>query len=391
MSRTLDVPATLEAVEQADLYAKVSGYVGQVNVDIGDRVKASQVLATLDIPEMSKDLDEAKAQQATKLAYLKAAETAGMKAAEAALDQAKRKLDVTRRELERKQSDLALSEITFKRKEILYKEKAVTDQELDETKSRLAVSQADVRIMEARVAAAEADVQGAEAAKVQAAAQVDIAKSQSDLAAAQVAKVQALLGYAQIVAPFDGVIIRRMVDRGALVQAATSSRTNLLFTIQRIDTIRIFLEAPEVDVPFISIKQSAKVSVYGLGGIAVDGTVQRTASSLNPATRTMRVEIDLPNPDGKLLHGMYAKVVLDIDKHANVLTLPAAALLTEGAEKFVYTVKDGRAVRTPVKTGLDDGIRIEIKEGIGDEDQVIVTGKGLVSDGVPVKASLKEK
>lgn len=389
VSRKLDVPATLEAIEQADLYAKTSGYIAQVNVDIGDRVKAGQVLAVLEVPEMAKDLQEGKAQLAAKTAALRAAEGAGIKLADANLEQARRKVDVAKSEWARKKADLLFHDLTHKRKDILYKEKAVTDQELDEARSRLAGAQADVLVAEARIAAAAADLQAAEASKGLAQAQVEMARAHVDVAVAQAARIETLQQFAQITAPFDGVVTRRMLDRGAFVQSAMSSRTSSLFTIQRLDTMRIFVEVPEVDVPFVVAGQTAKVQPYGITGKTFDGTVARIASYLNPATRTMRAEIDLLNADGKLMHGMYAKVLLDIDKRLNALTIPAAALLTEGAEKFVFVVKDGHAARTPVKIGLDDGIRLEIREGLADEDRVIVTGKGLVAHGAPVKAKLK--
>ena len=103
----------------------------------------------------------------------------------------------------------------------------------------------------------------------------------------------------------------------------------------------------------------------------------------------MRVEIDLPNADNRLLHGMYAHVAITIDPHANALTIAASALLTEGATKYVYTVAGDKAVKTPIETGLDDGVRIEVLSGLNDESLVVVTGKGLITDGALVKAVLK--
>lgn len=201
----------------------------------------------------------------------------------------------------------------------------------------------------------------------------------------QIKKIETLLKSAQIVAPFDGVVTRRMIDKGALVQAATTNRTMLLLTVQRIDTVRIFIDVPETDVAFIKPGSSAKVKPYGLKA-TLDGKVARIASSLNPATRTMRTEIDLPNSNRTLLHGMYAQVTLHMDERVNAMTIPASALLTEGKEQFVYIVADGQAMRKIVKTGLDDGLRIEVKEGLREDDWVVVTGKGLIFPGSAVKA-----
>ena len=104
----------------------------------------------------------------------------------------------------------------------------------------------------------------------------------------------------------------------------------------------------------------------------------------------MHTEIDLSNADGRLMHGMYAQVVLEIDRHSAALTVPASSLLTEGASKYVYTVVNDRAVRTPIQTGLDDGIRVEVTDGLNDDSLVVVTGKGLVGDGMLVRAVLKK-
>ncbi|MBI3830841.1 MAG: efflux RND transporter periplasmic adaptor subunit [Planctomycetes bacterium] len=390
MARTLDLPGTMEAMEQADLYAKVSGYVAEVRVDIGDRVKTGQLLAVLDVPELAKDLQEAKAQQAAKTVSWKAAESAGMKAASAALEQAKRRLEVTRNELERRKSELALKEVTFQRRERLFNEKAVTDQDLDETRCQLQVARAEVKIAESKIAAAEADVQSAEAGHASAEAQVEIAKAQVDLAAAQVDKVQTLLQYTQISAPFDGVITKRWIDKGALVQAATVNRTSPMFAVQRVDAIRTFVDVPETEVSFVVLGIVAKVKPYGLKGASYDGKVTRIAAAINPGTRTMRAEIDLPNADGKLLHGMYAKVLLDLERHANVLAVPTSALLSEGQERFVLVVQDETAVRKPVKVGIEEGGRVEVLEGLSEADQVVVNPKAGVAAGAHVKAAPKK-
>ncbi|HEY3242258.1 MAG TPA: efflux RND transporter periplasmic adaptor subunit [Phycisphaerae bacterium] len=374
MSRSLDVPATLQAYEQADLYAKTSGYISEVRVDIGDRVQAGDVLAVIDVPEMARELEETQAQHAAKRAALAAAE--------AHVVQAQKMLEVARSQLQRYRADLALKEATAGRREELFAGKAIPQEQLDEARSQLEIARAEFGIAESKIAAAEADVSGAEAARA-------VANAEIEVAAARIARTQTLMQYAQIVAPFDGVVTQRTVDRGALVQSATSSRTMPLFTVQRIDVLRVFIEVPESDVAHVQPGSVAKIKPYGWTDAELEGSVARIASSLNPGTRTMRTEIDLPNPDGRLLHGMYAQVVLALDERANALTIPASALLTEGKEAFVYTVRDDRAVRTPVKTGLDDGIRVQVTQGLDDDALVVVTGKGLISAGAAVRPVLK--
>lgn len=366
MSRRLDVPATMEAYEQADLYAKTAGFITEVRVDIGDRVKAGDVLAVIDVPEMLKELAEAEA--------LHAAAAAGVQTTESKIVQAKKMHDVARSMLARAQAEYTLKKTTLQRRKELFGGTAITQEQLDEAQNQHDIAQADVGIAEAKIAAAEADVASAEAFRTAAVANVAVAQ-------ARIEKTRTLMHYSQIVAPFDGVVTRRSVDRGTLVQSAAASRTMPLFTMQRIDKLRILVEIPETDIAFVRTGSSAKVKPYGIEGVELVGTIARAASSLKLDTRTMRTEIDLDNSDGRLMHGMYAQVVIELDERADALTVPASSLLTEGKETFVYTVADDRAVRTPVRIGLDDGVRVQITEGLTDESLVVVTGKGLISDG----------
>jgi len=362
MFRSLNVPATIEAYETADLYTRASGYIREVRVDIGDTVKAGDILAVIDVPEMADELRQAEAVLGAK---------------EAQLAQAHSMVQTVHAELDRYGAELSLKRITFDRKKELRTANAIPDQELDQAKGEFEVADAQVKLGNAKAVGAEADVKVAEA---------EVATSQ-----AAVSRLRTLMEYAMIKAPFDGVVARRLVDRGALVQSATSSRTTPMFTVQRIDQLRIFIEVPETDVPHIRSGVAVQVTPYGMKGMTFEGKVARIASSLNPATRTMRAEIDVANQDGRLMHGMYAQVVVKLDEHTKALTIPATAILTEGAQAYVFTVKDNHAVRTNIQTGLDDGIRVEVNKGLDDDTVVILAGKGLVSDGSLVRPVFKDK
>jgi RND family efflux transporter MFP subunit len=316
LAHKLDTNATLEAFESADLYPKVSGYLSSVNVDIGDHVKAGQVLAVISIPELEKELAEAKAQ------------------------------------LEAKRADLGLEEVTLKRQQTLFKARGITEQAFDEAKSKMAVASAQV-----------------------------------ELAAATAEKIKTMLGYTQIVAPFDGVLARRQVNRGDFVQSASGGRTTPLFTVQRIDTIRVFCEVPESDVARLHVGDSATVRPYGLDGKALIGTVARVALRLDPETRNMRTEIDLPNADDTLYPGMYAQVTLETNKHPNVLTIPAAAVGADQTGKFVYVVQEGKIGRLPIKTGLNEGGLVEIVDGLTEGADVVASAKGAPAPGTAVRTS----
>src|SRR5712675_219277 len=225
VAQRLETNATLEAFEQADLFAKVSGYLSDVRVDIGDHVKAGQVLAVIDVPEMKQELAEAKAQLESKQSSLERA----------------------RRQLDHHKADVALQNALAKDREQLGEGRGfISDRTLDQVHANADIAKADLGVAEANR---------------------DLAASQVDVAVATAEKIKALLAYTQIVAPFDGVVARRQVNRGDLVQAATATRTTpsagSLFTVQRIDTIRVFCDVPENDVPHLQIADPAIVKPFG--------------------------------------------------------------------------------------------------------------------------------
>ena len=339
MAHRLQTNATLEAFEEADLFAKVSGYLSDVRVDIGDHVKAGQVLAVIDVPEMNQELAEAKAQLESKRSSLESA----------------------RHQLDHNKADLALQNALAKDREQLGEGRGfISDRTLDQVHANADIAKADLGVAEANR---------------------DLAANQVAVAAATVEKIKALLAYTQIVAPFDGVVARRQVNRGDLVQAATATRTTpsagSLFTLQRIDTIRVFCDVPENDVPQLHVGDPAIVRPSGFDGKPFIGKVTRFSLRLDPETRNMRTEIDLPNPKEQLYPGTYAEVSLEMNRRPDVLTVPASAVGSDSDGNFVYTITDNRITRLAVKTGLIDSGRIEVTAGLSEEIPVVATTKGV--------------
>ena len=345
LAKRLRSNATLSAYEEADLFAKVAGYLSEVRVDIGDHVKAGQVLAVIDIPETEKELREAEAQ----------------------LEARRQALNSAARQVERAKADLALQQVTFKRQETLNKERWASDQALDEIRARAGISQADLGLAEANR---------------------DLAAAQVDLASATVEKTKVLLAYAKITAPFDGVVAQRLVNRGDLVQAATSTRASPLFKLERIDIIRVFCDVPENDVPNVHVGDHASVKPIGLDGDPLTGTVTRFAFRLDPETRNMRTEIDLPNQNERLYPGMYAEVSLELNRRTGLLTVPASAIASDAAGTFVFVVKDGRIARMPIKTGMSDNGRVEVIAGLPEDVAVVVSSKQAPPIGSAVQVSV---
>jgi RND family efflux transporter MFP subunit len=185
------------------------------------------------------------------------------------------------------------------------------------------------------------------------------------------------------------VVARRQVNRGDLVQAATATRATpsagSLFMLQRIDTIRVFCDVPENDVPHLHIGDPAIVSPSGFDGEAFIGKVTRFSLRLDPETRNMRTEIDLANPRERLYPGMYAKVSLEINRRPDVLTVPTAAVGSDGDGDFVYTIVDNRITRLAIKSGLTENGRIEVTAGLSEEARVVATVQSAPPPGTAVQ------
>lgn len=333
LTRTITLPGTLLAFNEATLYGKVAGYLKAIRVDKGDRVRRGQTLAVLEVPEMVKEIDQAQA------AYQEAL---------ANLNQAK--------------AEAELQGVTYKRySEVHSKDpEAIANQELDQYRSKYEVAEANVKLAEARVATATANRD----------------------------RLMALHQYANISAPFGGVITARFVDPGALIQAATSSTQGQpVLTIQDLDTVRVYVGVPEINVPLIQIGTPSALTTAAYPGKVFTASVTRFAEALDPSTRTMKTEIDVPNRQHLLRPGMYADVTLAIEKVRNALVVPDSALVVEGSRKFVWVVRDAAAHRLEVETGMDDGAESEIRSGLKGEEQVVVAGKDSLAEGKAVEAS----
>jgi RND family efflux transporter MFP subunit len=349
LARSTSIPASVEAFEQTTLYAKTAGYLRWIKVDIGDRVHKGEVIAEIDVPEMVPEY----------------------KGSEAEIERATANIENARAELERAKAELQLKKITYERLKSIREQEpdVLPQQDVDDAQAQFEVARAMVSVAESKIKVATSEVGRAEAAR---------------------ARWATLLEYAKIRAPFDGVVTRRYVDPGALIQQA-SSQTNVspVVTVARVDTLRVFIDVPEPEVLFVKKGNPATITVDSLPGKVFEGTTTRFATALDPKTRTMRTEIDIPNRGGELRPGMYGRVKLTLEHRANALTVPASALIVEGNKVYIFTVVDGKARRTEVQTGFDDGIRVEIIKGLTGSEPFITTGKSAVKDGTPVQASDK--
>jgi multidrug resistance efflux pump len=294
----MTLPGVLRADEMVDLYAKVSGYVGSINVDYGSRVRKGDVLITVYAPEILDDLHQSEASLN--------ARKARVEALKAKAEQARLNVEAARAEQARAVAERDLSQITFTRKQELVKGKAIPPQEFDEAKSQFSVAQAKVAIAQAGIAGAE----GAEGA-----AQADVKAAEADVALAQaeVARAKTLVNYMTIRAPFDGVITRRDVDEGAFIRSAAQVTGMPLLVVAKLDRLRLVLDIPEAQASRVTAGTQTDFQITSVDASPRRMSVTRTAVAIRPDTRTMRAEIDIDNRSGQLAPGMYAQAVVHLN------------------------------------------------------------------------------
>jgi RND family efflux transporter MFP subunit len=479
VSRLISLPGDVQPWEEATLYAKVPGYLGAIAVDKGDQVKAGQVLATIQAPELQADRDQAlqtyqsalaaaqgsrathertEAEQqraraaadraradyaqttvaiARAKAQLKAAQGAVKQAEEqknqaaAALEESQAQVERARADLEGARADQKLADVTYERYQGIYDKNPMllARQDLDVAESRAKAArsktlaaQSTVEVTQRHVQAAQAQVKAAASQVEQAQSQVEAAQDQVSMmvaqqtagqkqvevaaqdvaisakqqgvtrAKAQETRFQANAGrsalgrtavvaeYARIHAPFSGVVTKRFVDTGAFIQTASASQNAApIVTVANMDSLRVYVNVPELEAQFVKAGTPVSLSLPGVPDRPIKAQVTRTPAILDPKTRTLLAEVDLPNKQGSILPGAYATVKVALETHPNVTSIPSAAVGADKTGKFVYVVVSGKAKRVAITIGFDDGAFTEIVSGLHGGEQVVVTGRDALS------------
>ena len=197
-----------------------------------------------------------------------------------------------------------------------------------------------------------------------------------------------MLEYLTITSPYNGVVTRRFYHRGAFVRAAGQTSDTPLLSVARTDRMRVVVYLRDRDVRYLDRGDEAVVRIDALDGEEFHGTIARYSEYLDPANRTMRAEIDLENPTGRLREGMYGAVTILLERPSDHLTIPSGALVERSAagEGSVFVVHGRRADKTTVRVGRDNGLRAEILDGLSPDDAVVVSYSGSLEDGEPVDA-----
>jgi RND family efflux transporter MFP subunit len=334
----LQLPGNIQAVTEAPVLARTDGYVARRMVDIGDRVRTGQPLAEIEAPELDQQILQAKA----------------------ALQQAQASLEQAQANEEQGKANQELARITAQRWVDLSGKGLATRQENDQYKAQYAAQTANVQALGKAVAAARSNIAAAEA---------------------NVARLNELQGYRVVKAPFDGVITLRNVDVGALVNTGNT----LLFRIAQTGTLRLYVNVPQVYAGVVHLGQQARLNVSNLTGRIFTGTVARTANSLDPTSRTLLVEVQVPNGDGALLPGMYAQVDLRSPRQDAPLLIPDDSLIIRADGPQVAVVRPDQTVHLQkVDIGRDYGDRMEVTGGLQEGDKIILNPGDLQHEGAKV-------
>jgi RND family efflux transporter MFP subunit len=395
-------PGTVEPYEAADIYAKVSGYLAEqsidvngrkVPVDIGTHVKAGDVIARIAKPEYEKQVERDQARVQDAAAKVKQME-ASLQAAEAEARAARASVVLAKVMVKAKSAYRSYRQKQLERISALAKARAI-DQKLAEEQEDFYLSALEeenaakehVNTNQEKVAAAEAKIK-------QTAADIDQAKAAVGVAEAQLAESRVLFNYTFIRSEYTGVITKRSFHVGDFIRAADQGGTTPMLRVERTDVMRIVVQVPDRDVPFVSTNSTATVEIDALPGLVFPQSgklhVSRWADAEDPVTRTMRTEIDVPNPDGKLRHGMYGRrVAITLTEGSpGALSIPSAALTgkAEDGRGTVRVVRAGKVHLVPVNYASDNGVEVEVVSGLTPQDNVIVRASGPVEEGTPVTA-----
>ena len=398
--RTTEQPGQIEAFEETAIHAKLAGFVKKVHVDIGDKVtgpsrvstdqpeQPGQVLAELEMPELDAELKQKQALVAQAAAEVTQSE-AGIKVAMSAKTSAEALVAEARASIERADAMYERWKSEFERVRELVAKQAVAQKVADETEQQFKAADAARREIAAKIKSAQAKLSESAANIEKADADLVATQSKQKVAEADEQKTRALLSYATLRAPFDGVITERHLDTGHLVQPSGTSGKPL-FVVVRADTVRIFLDVPEADAGFVATDSPAKIKVPSLSK-SFEGKVARTAWTLQTSSRTLRTEIDVPNPSGHLRPGMYATAEIEVARRpADTLSLPKSAILKQGADSFCLSISaENKIVKLPIKTGIvavtPTGTDIEIVSGLTGDESLIGANLAAYKEGQAVE------
>jgi RND family efflux transporter MFP subunit len=341
----LVLPGNIQAVTEAPILSRATGYIRKRYVDIGDRVKSGQVVAEVEAPELDQQILQANA----------------------AIDQAKSAVLQAEAAIQQGRANENLARLTAGRMTNLLGRGVISKQDNDNAQAQFAAQQANVEALVKAAAAMRSAVAAAEA---------------------NLARLNQIKTYQTVRAPFDGVITLRNVDTGALVNEGST----LLFRVAQTATLRTYINLPQADAESVKVGQHAIVSIAEIPGRKFNGTVSRTSNSLDPATRTLLTEVQVQNADGSLMPGMFAQVDLTVPRKYPPLLIPGDTLVVRSdGPQVALVLPDGTVRFTRITLGRDYGDRIEVLSGLVEGQLLAVNPSDEVREGVKVNPKISSE
>jgi RND family efflux transporter MFP subunit len=343
MKNEVVLPGNIQAFTDSPIYARASGYLKQWNVDIGGHVKAGEVLATIEAPELDQQVRQAKAT---------------IQQTQASLDQA-----IANEEQGKANEEIA--RVTAERWQNLVKKGAVSRQENDQYQAQYQAQVANLNALEQAIAAARSNISVAEA---------------------NLGRLQEMQNYETVKAPFEGIITARNIDVGALINAGNGGAAQELFHMAATAKLRVYVSVPQADSRAAEPGLKSYLTLSEFPGRHFPGELVRTSGAIDQATRTLLSEVDVDNASGELRPGAYAEVHLMIPEGSRSLILPVSALIFRSEGLRVGVVRDGdRAELVPVILGKDYGNEVEVVSGIAENDLVISNPPDSLASGATVQ------
>ena len=368
----LILPGEVQAERETTIYARTNGYLKAWNVDIGDHVKSGDVLAEIDAPEVDIQLDQSKS-------ALKQSEAA-LTQSKSALEQSKAMKDQATAQLGTAKAKLDYATTLLKRYESLRGSGSLNEEIIIE-------KDADLKSARSANTAALAAVTTAQTAIDSAQSAIGVALANVDMAKVAVTRLEILKSFEKVSAPFDGIITARKTEVGSLVTGGNSTAAQELFHLSKTDVVRVYIDVPQSAAPAVKSGQVVQLLLREYPNAKFSGAVTRTSNSIDPASRTLRTEVRVPNPSGQLMAGMYAQVNLNIPHQAPPLLLPGSALIVNAQGTQVALVRDGRVHFQPVSVESDFGASVGISSGLQESDTVIANPSERLLEGIQVTAT----
>lgn len=389
----VEQPATVLPFESAPLVAKLPGYVEKVHHDLGDEVPAGTVLATLSIPELEHEANQKKALAELAQAEVEQAQQ-NVRVAEEQVLAAESAIQEVEASVAKCQADFERWNSEFQRFESLVMKEIVDKQALEETRKQMRAAKAALQEAQAKLSSTRANSREAVARRGRAEADLKAAKARVNSAEAEARRLAALLDYRAIRAPFPGVVSGRFVHPGHFLQPMSGTKAEPLFTLDRVDKVRVAMDVPEAAAAYVDVGTPASIRVTAMNNREWTAKVSRTAKVLTADSRTLRIEIDLDRKDHPQIPrpGLYAYVKLDVEI-PNALMVPMDSVLFADETAYVYLVNNDHVYKHRVQVGRSSGRQIQVlahrRASINagefvpftDKEVLVVGNLGALTDG----------